>query len=229
MTSPRHIAIIMDGNGRWAKKRRLPRIFGHRKGVERVREIVRACGEIGIRYLTLFTFSSENWQRPKNEVTELMKMLGRLVRDEEPELMKNNVRLRAIGRISDLPHGVVEKLNTTIERLSNNTGLVLTLALSYGGRNEIIDALKKVVESGRSETITEHELNQFLYDPDLPDPDLLIRTGGEQRISNFLLWQLAYTELYFTETLWPDFGKKQLVAALEDFNQRERRFGRVKE
>jgi len=229
MTLPRHIAAIMDGNGRWAKKRRLPRVFGHRQGVERVREIVRACGEIGIPYLTLFTFSSENWQRPKNEVSELMKMLGRLIRNEEPELLKNNVRLRAIGRISDLPQRVVDQLNATIERLSKNTGLVLTLALSYGGRNEIIDGIKKIVESGRVDMPTEDGFNKFLYDPDLPDPDLLIRTGGEQRISNFLLWQLAYTELYFTETLWPDFSKKHLLAALEDFNRRERRFGRVKE
>jgi undecaprenyl diphosphate synthase len=229
MTLPRHIAIIMDGNGRWAKKRHLPRILGHRKGVERVREIVRASGEIGIRYLTLYTFSSENWQRPKKEVGDLMKLLERLVADEEPELMKNNVRLNAIGRLSDLPAGVFEKLNRSIDHLHTNTGLVLTLALSYGGRGEIVDSLKKICASGKCATLTDKEFVEFLYDPALPDPDLLIRTGGERRISNFLLWQLAYTELYFTETLWPDFGKRELVSAIEDFAQRERRFGRVKE
>lgn len=229
MTIPTHIAIIMDGNGRWAKKQRLPRIFGHRKGVERVREIVRACGEIGVRYLTLFTFSSENWQRPKKEVDELMKMLEQLIQDEEPELAKNNVQLRAIGRLSDLPSGVIGMLNQTIERLSKNTGLVLTLALSYGGRSEIIDGIKRILERGSSVGLTEANFKSFFYDPYLPDPDLLIRTGGEMRISNFLLWQLAYTELYFTETLWPDFDKKALLAAIEDFSQRERRFGRVKE
>lgn len=224
---PTHIAIIMDGNGRWAKKRHLPRILGHRKGVERVREIVRVSGEIGLPYLTLYTFSSENWQRPRKEVSDLMKMLERLVRDEESELAKNNVRLKAIGRLSDLPPGVRDKLSLSIDHLSQNTGLTLTLALSYGGRAEILDGVKKALVA--TDNLTEQEFAGFLYDPDLPEPDLLIRTGGERRISNFLLWQIAYTELYFTEALWPDFGKKELLAAIDDFGARERRFGRVKE
>jgi len=231
---PRHVAVIMDGNGRWARRRMLPRIVGHREGVKRVREIVRSCGELGISYLTLYTFSTENWERPEAEVNELMKMLERLLRDEIEELDKNNVRFEAIGRIEGLPEKVQEGVRAMRERLSQNTGLVLVLALNYGGRQEIADMAKKAAQAvlkGEADTdsINEETLGSFQYLPELPDPDLLIRTGVEKRISNFLLWQSAYTELYFTDVLWPDFKREELEAALADYAARERRFGRVKE
>lgn len=222
---PTHLAIIMDGNGRWAQLRGLPRILGHRAGVESVRAVARRCGELGIRFLTLYTFSRENWQRSPQEVAELMGMLERLVEEEVPELMRNRVRLRAIGRLSDLPEGVRSRLEAAIQRTAGNTGLVLTLALSYGGRDEILDAVEKL-RSTQGE-VTAERFRQSLYDPELPDPDLLIRTGGERRLSNFLLWQLAYTELYFTDTLWPDFRERELELTLRDYSKRERRFGRV--
>lgn len=231
---PRHVAVVMDGNGRWARRRMFPRIVGHREGVKRVREIVRSCGELGISYLTLYTFSTENWNRPKAEVNELMKMLERLLRGEIEELNKNNVRFEAIGRIEGLPEKVQEGVRTMHERLSRNTGLVLVLGLNYGGRQEIVDMAKRaaqVVLKGEADTdsINEETLGSFQYLPELPDPDLLIRTGVEKRISNFLLWQSAYTELYFTDVLWPDFKREELEAALVDYAARERRFGRVKE
>jgi undecaprenyl diphosphate synthase len=230
---PCHVAVIMDGNGRWARRRMLPRIVGHREGVKRVREIVRSCGELGISYLTLYTFSAENWDRPEAEVNELMKMLDRLLRDEIEELDKNNVRFEAIGRIEGLPEKVQARVRTMRDRLSQNTGLVLILALNYGGRQEIADMAKKAAQAvlkGEADTdsINEETLGAFQYLPELPDPDLLIRTGVEKRISNFLLWQSAYTELYFTDVLWPDFTREELMKALQDYAARERRFGRVK-
>jgi undecaprenyl diphosphate synthase len=218
----------MDGNGRWAKKRGLPRFFGHRKGVDSVRKIVRASAEFGIKYLTLYVFSSENWERPQSEINKLMKLLEELLIKEEPELNKNNVRVRAIGQIERLPQKVQDSLNYMINKTKDNTGLVLVLALSYSGRNEIIDAIKKIAREKKDfAVLTTEEFRNFLYDSLLPDPDLLIRTAGEMRISNYLLWQSAYTEFYFTDVLWPDFDKKELLAAIEDYSQRKRRFGKV--
>ncbi len=228
MNIPTHVAIIMDGNGRWAKKRGLPRFYGHKKGVDSVRNIVRASAEFGVKYLTLFVFSSENWNRPKDEVNKLMKLLEEVLRKEETELNKNNVRVKAIGEIERLPVKVRENLNYMITKTANNTGLILVLALSYGARNEIIDAIKKLGETKKDFTnLTSENFRAYLYDPEIPDPDLLIRTAGEKRISNYLLWQSAYTEFYFTDVLWPDFDKKELMVAIEDFSHRKRRFGKV--
>ncbi len=229
---PLHIAIIMDGNGRWARQRGLPRSLGHRQGVKSLREVVRTCGEIGVKFLTAFTFSSENWRRPEKEINNLMKLLARGVDEYRDELIENKVRVRAIGRLSDLPDYARKKVDSLITETKDNTGLTLTLALSYGGRNEIIDAGRKIWELTRTGKISsppksEKEFYSLLYDPELPEVDLLIRTGGERRISNFLLWHIAYAELYFTETLWPDFRRDQLIEAIKDFSQRQRRFGRV--
>ena len=227
---PAHIAIIMDGNGRWARKRALPRFMGHRAGVESVRKMLKACSELGVRFLTLYTFSTENWQRPRREVTQLMELLAGLLRNEEPNLQRENIRVRAIGRIPDLPKKAQENLAWLIDRTAKNTGLTLVVCLSYGGRSEIVDAVRRVVRDARKpEDITEHTFRQYLYDPEVPDVDLLIRTAGEQRISNFLLWQAAYAEFYFTDTLWPDFRKKHLQAAIDDYHQRVRKFGKVVE
>ncbi|RKX68727.1 isoprenyl transferase [candidate division WOR-3 bacterium] len=229
---PKHIAIIMDGNGRWARKRGLPRMVGHKAGVESVREIVRVCGELGVEYLTLYTFSTENWQRPEGEVRFLMDMLKDLLIREVPELNRNNVRLNVIGRLDILPDDIRERIDWAIHTLSQNTGLKLILAISYGGRAEIVDAIRRIVKEGVSvDRIDEESLRKYFYDPKLPDPDLLIRTGarGRIRISNFLIYQSAYAELYFTETLWPDFRKEELIKAIEDYTRRERRFGRVLE
>jgi undecaprenyl diphosphate synthase len=214
---PRHIAIIMDGNGRWAKRRGLPRNFGHRAGIESVRKIVRACGEIGVEVLTLYVFSVENWERPGEEVRGLMGMLRQLLRKEVRELDKNHVRL---------------ELERGIQALKDNAGLVLNLALSYGGRAEIVDAARRIAEEAEQGKIDFQHLDEaafarHLYAPDLPDPDLLIRTAGDMRISNLLLWQIAYAELYFTDVLWPDFRKPHLLQAIEEYQKRERRFGRV--
>jgi undecaprenyl diphosphate synthase len=232
MKVPRHVAIIMDGNGRWAQQRKLSRIEGHRTGAESVRAIVRACGELGIEYLTLYAFSSENWKRPKMEVSALMHLLEFYLKQEIPELNKNNVRLAAIGRLHELPGSAQKQLAKSIEALSKNTGLTLVLSLSYGGRAEIVDAVRSLtreVKAGRldSANIDEKVIAQHLYTRGIPDPDLLIRTSGEMRVSNFLLWQISYAEIYVTETLWPDFRKTQLVAAIEDFSKRHRRFGRI--
>jgi undecaprenyl diphosphate synthase len=227
---PAHVAIIMDGNGRWAKERRLPRVEGHRRGVESVRETVRACGELGIRYLTLYAFSVENWNRPKDEVDTLMKYLARFLKSEIGELNQSNVRLEAIGQIGRLPGFVRQQLRDSQEALSKNTGLTLTLALSYGGRTEIVEAARAIaaeVRDGRlePEAIDEEVIRRHLYTRDQPDPDLLIRTSGEMRLSNFLLWQISYAELVVTPTLWPDFRKPDFFAALEDYTRRHRRFG----
>lgn len=229
---PRHIAIIPDGNGRWARRLGLPRIAGHRAGIESVRDIVRACGELGIEYLTIYAFSVENWQRPKREVSALLRLLSEQIRTELDELQKNQVQLRAIGRIDDLPEPVRRELLRAIDETSGNSGLRLCLALSYGGRTEIIDgvrAMARKLEAGElaPDALNERIFRDHLYDPGLPDPDLLIRTSGELRISNFLLWQLAYTEIWVTDVMWPEFRRQHLFQAVRDFGRRERRYGRV--
>lgn len=229
---PRHIAIIMDGNGRWAKGRGLPRMMGHRAGGESVDVVVRTCAELGIEALTLFAFSTENWNRSREEVDMLMQMLLESLDSKLEKIQKNRVRFNAIGQLDQLPREVREKIARNIELTQSNSGLKLTLALSYGGRREIIDAVKKLclaVQEGHfsMNQIDEESFRQFLYAPDLPDPDLLIRTSGEMRLSNFLLWQSAYTELYVTDTLWPDFRRPDLVKAIEAYQRRERRFGRA--
>ena len=227
---PRHVAVIMDGNGRWTKARNLPRVEGHRQGAESVRAIVRAAGELGIKYLTLYAFSVENWNRPKEEVDTLMKYLALYLRKEAGELQRNNVRLEVIGQIYRLPETVQEQLQKTIATLSRNNGLTLVLALSYGGRAEIVDAVRSIstqVKQGRLDPaeINEETVAQHLYTRNIPDPDLLVRTSGEMRVSNFLLWQISYAEFVVTPTLWPDFRKPELCAALEAYAKRHRRFG----
>lgn len=229
---PAHIAIIMDGNGRWARLRDKPRTFGHEAGVIAVRETVRAAAEIGVKYLTLFTFSVENWKRPMREVSALMSLLTRTTRKEIDELIRNDVKLRTIGRIKSLPMIRQKVLQEAVERTRNNQGLVLTLALNYGGRMEILDAVKAIANSVRAGIIDIPDINEelfsdFLYTGSMPDPDLLIRTSGEMRISNFLLWQTSYTELYIIDTLWPDFGRTELFEAVADYQKRERRFGKI--
>ena len=231
-TLPRHVAIIMDGNGRWAKERHLPRIEGHRAGAESARVIIRTAGELGIKYLTLYAFSVENWNRPKDEVDALMKYLVHYLKTETPELNRNNVRLEIIGQVYRLPENVQEHLRKSIATLSKNNGLTLVMALSYGGRTEIVDAVRSIatkVKAGQLDPpdITEEVFSQHLYTRNLPDPDLLIRTSGEMRVSNFLLWQISYAELVITPTLWPDFRKPQFFAALEEYASRHRRFGGV--
>jgi undecaprenyl diphosphate synthase len=229
---PQHIAIIMDGNGRWAKQRGLPRIEGHRQGAESARTVIRTAGELGIKYLTLYAFSAENWNRPKDEVDALMKYLIHYLKTETPELNKNNVRLEVIGQIFRLPENVQERLKKSIETLSKNNGLTLVMALSYGSRIEIMDAVRRISEEVKRgklnpADITEQVISQHLWTRNIPDPDLLIRTSGEMRVSNFLLWQISYSELVVTPTLWPDFRKSQFFDALEEYAQRHRRFGGV--
>lgn len=220
----------MDGNGRWARERNLPRVEGHRNGAESVRTIVRVAGEIGIKYLTLYAFSVENWNRPKDEVDTLMKYLERYLRSETPELDRNNVRVEVIGQIYRLPDSVQKELKKTIATLSKNNGLTVVMALSYGARTEIVDAVRAIaekVEKGKLDPaeINEAVISQHLYTKGIPDPDLLIRTSGEMRVSNFLLWQISYAELVVTPTLWPDFRKAQFFEALEEYARRNRRFG----
>jgi undecaprenyl diphosphate synthase len=227
---PKHVAVIMDGNGRWARKRALNRIRGHEEGAESVRVIVRTTRELAIPWLTLYAFSEENWVRPRYEIEALMHLLKRFLKSETDEMLQNGIALRAIGRLHKLPRDVREILETTIERTASGKDMVLTLALSYGGRQEIIDALRQVarrIESGEigPEQLTEEVFRDCLYTAGMPDPDLLIRTSGESRVSNFLLWQIAYTEIYLTSTQWPDFRKAQYLEALEDYQRRERRFG----
>ena len=222
----------MDGNGRWARERGLPRIEGHRRGAESVRQVVRACGELGIDYLTLYAFSIENWNRPKAEVSALMRLLEFYLKQEISELNKNNVRLAAIGRIHELPQTAQRQLEQSIDALKKNTGLTLVLALSYGGRAEIVDAMRAIareVKAGQLDVadMDEKLISRHLYTRGIPDPDLLIRTSGEMRVSNFLLWQISYAEIYVTDTLWPDFRKAELMKALDDYSKRHRRFGRV--
>lgn len=230
---PRHIAIIMDGNGRWARKRKLPRLAGHRAGREAVRSAVRGCAKLGISVLSLYTFSLENWKRPRREVQGLMRFLKNVLHSEYLELRENNIRLQAAGRLDMLPTGTYDAIKETIEKLSVNTGMVLNLCLSYSGRAEIVDATKKMIGDVRSGRLKEESINEetfagFLYSPELPDPDLLIRTSGEVRISNFFLWQLAYTEIVVMDVLWPDFRETHLLEAIREYLNRERRFGAVK-
>ncbi|PKP11609.1 MAG: hypothetical protein CVU09_01895 [Bacteroidetes bacterium HGW-Bacteroidetes-4] len=231
---PTHVAIIMDGNGRWAKQKGNLRIFGHKSGVNGVRESSEACAELGIKYLTLFAFSTENWNRPKIEVNALMELLIATINSEINTLLKNNIRLNAIGRLEDLPAKANLKLAEALDKTKHNDGLTLTLALSYSSKVEIIEAIKAIGEQLKENKIQVTDINETLLENHLttrgiPDPDLLIRTSGEQRISNFLLWQLAYAELYFTNVLWPDFNKEELYKALLDYQTRERRFGLTSE
>jgi undecaprenyl diphosphate synthase len=231
-TVPRHIAIIMDGNGRWARERGLPRTEGHRRGADSVRRVVEACGELGVEFLTLYAFSSENWKRPKREVEALMRLLQQFLKSRTAEMMEQNVRLQAIGRLHDLPEACQAELHRSITKTAQNTGLTLILALSYGGREEIIDGVKSLLESVEKghldkAMIDGEVFSKHLYTRYYPDPDLLIRTSGELRLSNFLLWQMSYTEFYVTQKLWPDFGREALLEALRAFNARSRRFGGV--
>jgi len=224
---PRHVAIIMDGNGRWAKARGVPRLMGHRAGRESVREAVKGCSSLGVEVLTLYTFSIENWQRPAGEVAALMTILRQTLRAERKELRENNVRLGVIGRPSDLPKPVRDEIADTQAYLESCTGMQLNLALSYSGRAELVDAVRRLVDDSIAPAhINDELLASYLYTAGLPDPDLLIRTSGEMRLSNFMLWQLAYTELWITETLWPDFRRRHLFQAVAEFQGRERRFGR---
>ena len=227
---PRHIAIIMDGNGRWAKKNMLKRGMGHEKGAESVRTTVQTCRELGIQYLTLYAFSVENWQRPKGEVRALISLLETYLMSELSEMQKTGIRLFTIGDTEKLPETVRGLLFRVMEETAGNSGMILTLALSYGGRDEIVHAVRGILRSAKSTdidegAITKDFLSRYLYTAGMPDPDLLIRTSGEYRLSNFLLWQMAYTELYFTDVLWPDFSKDNLIEAIADYQQRERRFG----
>lgn len=231
---PKHVAIIMDGNGRWAKKRGLPRVAGHKRGVDTVQKIVEAAADIGIKYLTLYTFSTENWNRPKDEVSTLMRLLLSSLRDKLNELNNNNIRLTTIGDTGSLPEAVQKQLKASIEKTKNNDRMVLNLALSYGGRWELLNAIKEIaddVDKGKCkpDDICENLINTKLTTKDMPDPDLVIRTSGEFRVSNFLLWQIAYSEFIITETLWPDFSKNDLYKAIQVFQKRERRFGKVSE
>ena len=230
---PRHVAIIMDGNGRWASDRGRPRIFGHQAGRKSVRECVEGCRELGVEVLTLYTFSQENWHRPKAEVQALMAFLEGTLREEREELKKFGIRLGAIGRLADLPGPVRAALDETIAYLADGRKMLLNLALSYGGRAEIVDAARAAAGAVASGTLTPEALDEaafarYLYTADLPDPDLLIRTSGELRVSNFLLWQLAYAEIYFTDLYWPDFDQEQLFKAVREYQRRDRRFGRVR-
>ena len=230
---PGHVAVIMDGNGRWAKKKGNSRIFGHKNGVVAVRETAEAAAELGIKYLTLYAFSTENWSRPKKEVDALMTLLVSTLNEETPTLLKNNITLASIGDVSRLTDKVAGQLKAAIEKTSHNTGLKLILALNYSGRWEIIDAVNRImgdVTAGKLDVrLTAEVFSNYLNTGNIPDPELLIRTSGEYRVSNFLLWQMAYTELYFTPTLWPDFRKEDFYKAIVDFQKRERRFGKTSE
>jgi undecaprenyl diphosphate synthase len=228
---PRHIAIIMDGNGRWAQSRSLPRVEGHRAGIASVRETVETCARLDLPVLTLYAFSVENWKRPRTEVDVLMKLLKQYLRLELSTLIKNDIRFRVVGRMPELPPDVVDELSLAMERTSKSEGLLFNIALNYGGRAEIVDACQSVVDEavqqGRAPRLTEESIAKRLYTSGIPDPDLLIRTSGELRVSNFLLWQIAYSEIWVTETLWPDFRKRDLFSAIIDFQKRERRYGGI--
>lgn len=231
---PQHIAIIMDGNGRWAKQQGENRIYGHYEGVNSVRSVVEAAGEVGVKYITLYAFSTENWNRPKEEVDALMELLVSTISAETPQLNKKNVRLQAIGNLNSLPPACLIELNESIDLTSKNTGLTLVLALSYSSKWELIDAVKHIASDAKDgklniDDISEKHIEQYLCTKNIPDPELMIRTSGEHRISNFLLWQLAYAEFYFTEKLWPDFRKDDLYEAILNYQNRERRFGKISE
>jgi len=229
---PDHVAIIMDGNGRWAKSRRLPRFRGHMEGVNRVEEVSYAANDMGVKYLTLFTFSVENWRRPQDEISMLMKTVCTVLEKRMEKLLKVNIRVMFIGRRQGLPKDVLESIDKAVALTKSNTGLTLNLAFNYGGRTEILDAVRNIAEAAQNDEINpcdidEEMFSRFLYTAGMPDPDLLIRTSGEKRISNFLLWQLSYAEIYFTEKFWPDFGEKEFKKAVSDYQKRERRFGKV--
>ena len=230
---PAHVAVIMDGNGRWAKKKMLNRVKGHEKGADTVRMIVRASRELGISVLTLYAFSTENWQRPETEINALMTLLKRFLKSERQEMLDNNIRLNTIGEIERLPDSVSRQLRETMQASQNNSGMILNLALSYGARPEIVrmaQQLSAAAAAGnlKPESIDEETVSKHLYTRNIPDPDLLIRTSGEMRISNFLLWQIAYSEIYITDTLWPDFNRDEYIAILKDYQGRDRRYGKVK-
>ena len=222
-----HIAIIMDGNGRWAKDKGMDRIFGHKEGAKSAKKVIEACSDLNINYLTLYAFSTENWNRPQSEVDSLMSLLSLMLKNEIKELERNNIVFNVVGRVEDLPKSVQNIISDVIDRTKHNTGLVLSLALSYGGRQEIIDAVNKIIVSKKSEIINEEIVKNNLYCPEIPDPDLIIRTAGEYRLSNFLLWQSAYAELFVSKKNWPDFKKKDLMEALKDFENRDRTFGKL--
>ncbi len=228
---PRHIAVIMDGNGRWAQKRHLPRVAGHRAGTQSARTTIETCARLKVEALTLYAFSVENWRRPKAEIEFLMQLLREYLRKEMPLIQKNNIRMRFLGRPEELPAGVQKDTREAMEATAGNTGMVLSIALNYGGRAEIVDAMNAILAerngNGAGSTVTEEQLSRHLYTANLPDPDLLIRTSGEMRVSNFLLWQIAYAEIFVTETLWPDFSRARLLEALVDFQGRERRYGGI--
>ena len=230
---PKHIAIIMDGNGRWAKQRKQPRVFGHKNAIKSVRESVESCAEIGVEYLTLYAFSTENWNRPKLEVRALMELLVHSINNEVKTLNKNDIRLQAIGDLDSLPNSARKELDNAIEKTANNKRMTLILALSYSSKWEILQAINKIAVDAKagdlSNEITAEDFSKRLNTANFPDPELMIRTSGEHRISNFLLWQLAYAELYFTDTLWPDFSKEEFYKAIIDYQQRERRFGKTSE
>jgi undecaprenyl diphosphate synthase len=233
---PRHIAVIMDGNGRWAQKRHLPRIAGHSTGTQTARTTIETCARLGIEALTLYAFSVENWRRPKTEIEFLMQLLREYIRKEMPLLQRNNIRMRFLGRPAELPEAVQRDMREATEELAKNTGMVLSIAVNYGGRAEIVDAMNSILSTRLTtngnghqapQRITEEDLAGHLYTADLPDPDLLIRTSGEMRVSNFLLWQIAYAEIFVTDTLWPDFNRARLLEALLDYQKRERRYGAI--
>ena len=227
---PQHVAVIMDGNGRWAQKRHLPRVAGHRAGVKTARSVIETCSHLGVKCLTLYAFSLENWRRPQAEVDFLMRLLREYLKRELPSIHKNNVRLLVIGRPDQLPEAVRKDIQDAMKHTARNTGLTLIVALNYGGRAELVDAFNAMLDDARSNGLSafkadEQAISEHLYTAGLPDPDLLIRTSGEMRVSNFLLWQIAYAEIYVTETLWPDFSRERLLEALVDFQKRERRYG----
>jgi undecaprenyl diphosphate synthase len=230
---PKHVAVIMDGNGRWAQRKHLPRVAGHRSGTQTARSTIETCARLKIEALTLYAFSVENWRRPKTETDFLMALLREYLRQEMPLIQRNNIRMRFLGRASELPAGVQQDMREAVEKTSRNSGMVLCLALNYGGRAELVDAMNAILAErlaqGAHGRVTEQELSEYLYTSGLPDPDLLIRSSGEMRVSNFLLWQIAYAEIFVTETLWPDFNRARLLEAFVEFQKRERRYGGIRE
>lgn len=227
---PRHVAIIMDGNGRWAKRRGLPRLVGHNAGADNIRPVVKVLADLDVKYLTLYMFSTENWSRPRIEVAGLLRLLGKRIEQETQAFHRENIRLVHLGRLDRLPRKLKDKVQAAVELTKDNTGLTLCLAFDYGGRDEIIQATRRIATAGiAGDNIDESVFVRYLYNPDVPDPDLVIRTGGENRLSNFLLWQAAYSELYFTPVLWPDFGRADVEEALSEYKRRQRRFGRLGE
>jgi undecaprenyl diphosphate synthase len=227
---PQHIAVIMDGNGRWAKQRKKPRIFGHKEGAESLRAVLKGCAEFGVKYLTVYAFSTENWGRPQEEVDFLMNLFSLTIDREMGELMKNGVKLRFLGRLSKFSAELQKKMNDAMEKTKDNKRITLSVMVNYGGRAELVDAVNEIVERGTwnvERRVEEKDIQEHLYTRGMPDPDLLIRTANEMRVSNFLLWQIAYAEIYVTQTLWPDFRRDQLIAALEAYQKRERRYGKL--